>query len=56
MTRQSDNVIELCKEHLNALRRGCHDAAEHITSSREAIEHSFALLRLADKIEGEQRR
>lgn len=55
MNRQSGNVTEAFKEHLEILRGGCRDSAEHITRSQEAIEHSLALLRLADKIEAVER-
>jgi hypothetical protein len=55
MNRLPDNITEAFNDHLKTLRGACGDAAEHVTKSREALKHSFALLRLADKIEAEQR-
>jgi len=55
MPRQSNN-IEMFKEHLQALHRGHDDAARHITTSREMIERSYELLRLADTIEASSKR
>src|SRR5262249_17830021 len=50
MASQSNEIIAF-RGHLEALRNGCRDAAEHVASSRQAIEHSLALLRLAGEIE-----
>jgi hypothetical protein len=55
MNRQSDHITQAFKEHLEILRRGCRDAAEHITISQEAIKRSFELLVLTDKLEAELR-
>jgi hypothetical protein len=41
--------IKIHQRHLDALRRGQDNAAEHIATSREAIERSLALLQLIDK-------
>ena len=46
--------IKSDQRHLDILRRGQDDAAEHIATSREAIERSLALLQLIDK-KAEQR-
>jgi len=53
MASQSDEIIAF-REHVEALRNGCRDAAEHVASSRQAIEHSLALLRLVGKIEADR--
>ena len=53
MASQSDEIIAF-REHVEALRNGCRDAAEHIANSRQAIEHSLALLRVAGKIKSER--
>jgi hypothetical protein len=53
IARQNAELIAEFREHLKALRRERRDVADHITSSREAIEHSIRLLRLAGKIEAE---
>ena len=45
------NEIAAFREHLEALRNECRDVAEHVARSRQAIEHSLALLRVAGKIE-----
>jgi len=55
MTRRSNN-IEIFKEHLQALHRGHDDTVRHITTSREIIERSYELLRLADTIEASSKR
>jgi hypothetical protein len=39
------------QRHLRALRRGEADTAKQVAQSREAIEHSLALLRHGDKME-----
>jgi hypothetical protein len=44
-----DDITEAFKEHLKFLRRACDDATRHITRSREAIERSYELLRLATR-------
>ena len=54
MNRKSGD-IEIHRRHLQALRRGCADVAEHIAKSQEAIERSLALLRLMNEIEPEQK-
>jgi hypothetical protein len=47
--------IELHQRHLDSLRRGQREVVEQVASSREAINHSLALLlRLVGKIEDEQ--
>jgi hypothetical protein len=51
----SDNIIEVFKEHLIALRDERDDAAGQIILSRQMIRRSYALLRIGDKIEAEQR-
>jgi hypothetical protein len=51
--KRINDLIADSREHVRALRRGCGDVADHIASSREAIEHSVRLLRLAGKIEAE---
>jgi len=53
MNRKSGE-IKSDQRHLDILRRGQDDAAEHIATSREAIERSLALLQLIDK-KAEQR-
>jgi hypothetical protein len=55
MAWQQNNIIEVFREHLDALHRGYDDAVEHVTISRQTIERSQGLLRLIDKIEAEQR-
>jgi hypothetical protein len=43
------------QRHLRALRRGQADTAKQVAQSREAIEHSLALLRHGDKMEVAQK-
>jgi hypothetical protein len=43
------------QRHLRALRRGEADTAKQVAQSREAIEHSLALLRHSDKMEVAQK-
>jgi hypothetical protein len=54
MNRKSAE-IESHLKHLDFLRRGHDDAAEHIATSREAIERSLALLRIVENIEPDQK-
>jgi hypothetical protein len=50
MPQRSYGTVEH-KEHLKGLRHACDDVSAQLASSREAIEKSYALLRLAGKIE-----
>jgi hypothetical protein len=43
------------QRHLRALRRGEADTANQVAQSREAVEHSLALLRQSDKMEVAQK-
>jgi hypothetical protein len=54
MNRKSGE-IESDQRHLDVLRRGKDEAAEHIAKSQEAIDQSLALLRIVDTIEAEQK-
>jgi hypothetical protein len=43
------------QKHLDALRRGHAETAEHIATSQRAVEDSLALLRRIDTTEAEQK-
>jgi hypothetical protein len=54
MNRKSGE-IRSHQRHLDVLRRGKDEAAEHIAKSREAIQQSLSLLRIVDNIEPAQK-
>jgi len=53
MTAPLDYIIDMFKEHLRALRDGRDEVTGQIIISRQMIVRSYALLRLADKIEAD---
>ena len=53
MTAQLDHVIDMFKEHLKVLRDDRDEVTGLIIISRQMIARSYALLRLADKIEAD---
>ena len=53
MTAQLDYIIDMFKEHLRALRDDRDEVTGQIIISRQMIVRSYALLRLADKIEAD---
>jgi hypothetical protein len=55
MTMHLDRITEVFKEHVRALREDRDEAAGLVIISRQMIVRSYALLRLGDKIEAEQR-
>ena len=53
MTAQLDDIIDMFKEHLRALRDDREEVTGRIIISRQMIVRSYALLRLGDKIEAD---